>query len=78
VRITRRGKPVAQITAVQRSRSLAGLAKARWMASDLPAPEHRALTDMMPVQRESVALVRAATTSDVSRLDKASITVLVP
>ena len=41
VRITRRGKPVAQITAVQTPRKRIDLSALR------------ALTDMMPVQRES-------------------------
>ena len=41
VRITRRGRPVAQITAVQRPRKRIDLSALR------------AMTDMMPLQRES-------------------------
>jgi prevent-host-death family protein len=45
VRITRRGKPVAQITAVQTPRKRIDLSALR------------ALTDMMPVQRESAGVL---------------------
>ena len=45
VRITRRGNPVAQITAVQTPRKRIDLSALR------------ALTDMMPVQRESAGVL---------------------